>query len=348
MPNIPPSAPSDEQLEQYLAGALPASDAVAVQQWFETKPHGQALQQIIGAMSINAPSAEWGEEDAQDAWAKVREQLPEAERRHPSRSQKGISPQQSFRRYTTGAAGIFMLLTLLAIGVHRWTVTAPDVAARSYATATGQTAVVTLTDGSRVKLAAQSRLVVANDFGTRNRMLTLDGEAFFEVTQASGKPFIVQTGRIVTRVLGTAFDVRRYATDVVARVTVVSGKVVAGGPSKKIVMMAGHVGEFTDSTGTAVAADAGQTATAWTSGQLSFNDAPVPTIADSTLARMTVTAEFRVNKPAEAMLILKRVLNADITFNGRRATLTSQRVRSSTPTRREGRAFSSHSVEAGK
>ena len=47
-------------------------------------------------------------------------------------------------------------------------------------------------------------------FGPQGRTVALDGEAFFDVPHANRAPFIVQTGRVSTRVMGTAFDVHHY------------------------------------------------------------------------------------------------------------------------------------------
>jgi ferric-dicitrate binding protein FerR (iron transport regulator) len=53
----------------------------------------------------------------------------------------------------------------------------------------------------------------------------LTGEAFFDVAHNKERPFMVHTGRFVTKVLGTAFNIRAYDTDPEVRVIVARGKV---------------------------------------------------------------------------------------------------------------------------
>ena len=89
----------------------------------------------------------------------------------------------------------------------------------------GQTKVVMLPDGSHVYLNADSRLKYPDRFSDSTRVVYLEGEAFFEVAHDSLHPFIVQAGRIATRVLGTSFNVRAYGDELDMVVGVKTGKV---------------------------------------------------------------------------------------------------------------------------
>jgi transmembrane sensor len=81
---------------------------------------------------------------------------------------------------------------------------------------------VYLVDGSRVTLNPGAKLKYHSLLGKRKREVTLEGEAFFEITPDAAKPFSVLSGGIVTKVLGTSFRVAAQH-DVV--VSVRSGKV---------------------------------------------------------------------------------------------------------------------------
>ncbi len=50
-------------------------------------------------------------------------------------------------------------------------------------------------------------------------MVRLEGEAFFDVTHRPAAPFIVQTGNINTRVLGTAFNIEAYQKEASLRIS---------------------------------------------------------------------------------------------------------------------------------
>ncbi len=78
---------------------------------------------------------------------------------------------------------------------------------RTYATATGEQMTLTLEDSSQVILNHTSRLTVTHTPLGKARLVSLKGEAFFNVRH-NGLPFVVQTDVGTVRVLGTEFDVR--------------------------------------------------------------------------------------------------------------------------------------------
>lgn len=84
---------------------------------------------------------------------------------------------------------------------------------------------IVLKDGSRVTLGKQSQLRVSEDFGTTKREVYLIGEAFFQVVKNPDKPFLVYSGKVVTKVLGTSFRIRAYDGDANVSVGVETGKV---------------------------------------------------------------------------------------------------------------------------
>ncbi len=89
-----------------------------------------------------------------------------------------------------------------------------------------------LPDGSTVILNEDSELSYNNDFGSETREVRLIGEAFFDVAHDPAHPFIVKTGAVNTRVLGTAFNVTAWPDEEVVLVTVERGKVSVGDDKK--------------------------------------------------------------------------------------------------------------------
>ena len=84
---------------------------------------------------------------------------------------------------------------------------------------------IVLPDGSKVWLAADSRLKYPRQFAANRRDLYLEGEAFFEVTRNPQKPFVVQLEEGAVRVLGTSFDIKAYKTHHEVITSVATGKV---------------------------------------------------------------------------------------------------------------------------
>ncbi len=84
---------------------------------------------------------------------------------------------------------------------------------------------VALEDGSKVLLKPESELRFTEPFADSERTVSLDGEAFFEVSENPDRPFLVNTGEITTKVLGTSFSVRARPDDSIVEVAVKTGKV---------------------------------------------------------------------------------------------------------------------------
>lgn len=74
----------------------------------------------------------------------------------------------------------------------------------------GQRVNLTLPDGTNVWLNACSEMKYPAAFTGDKREITLNGEAYFEVTHNANKPFIVQTNKCNIEVLGTKFNVEAY------------------------------------------------------------------------------------------------------------------------------------------
>lgn len=81
-----------------------------------------------------------------------------------------------------------------------------------------------LSDGTKVWLNSESEITFPNRFEGSNRMVSVKGELLFEVTEDKSRPFIVNTGHGVVRVLGTAFNVHCYDNET-PMITLVRGKI---------------------------------------------------------------------------------------------------------------------------
>ncbi len=93
------------------------------------------------------------------------------------------------------------------------------------AAARGVKKLMQLADGSKLWLNAGSRIVFSPGFDAGTREMTLEGEAFFEVKHDQLNPFIIHSGRLDVRVLGTALNVRAYPGDSMMEATLINGKI---------------------------------------------------------------------------------------------------------------------------
>lgn len=81
-----------------------------------------------------------------------------------------------------------------------------------------------LSDGTQVLLSPNSSLSYPSQFSDTARTVFLMGEASFSVTHR-GQPFLVHSGEMITKVLGTRFVVSAFSKDKKYTVQVLSGKV---------------------------------------------------------------------------------------------------------------------------
>jgi transmembrane sensor len=91
--------------------------------------------------------------------------------------------------------------------------------------ANGQQRKLVLPDGTRVMLNAGSSISYPEEFEENIRKVSLTGEAFFDVIRNEKAPFVIITGEVVTKVLGTSFNIRAYPENKAVQVAVVEGKV---------------------------------------------------------------------------------------------------------------------------
>jgi hypothetical protein len=102
----------------------------------------------------------------------------------------------------------------------------------------GKRSILTLNDGTQVWVNSGSKLVYPVDFAADKREIFIDGEIFLDVSPDPERPFIVHTGKLDVKVLGTRFNISAYANMSDMQVVLVSGKVEIhqDGVQKEILM----------------------------------------------------------------------------------------------------------------
>ena len=85
--------------------------------------------------------------------------------------------------------------------------------------------IIVLSDGSKLILKPKSRLSFPEKFLADKRETYLSGDAFFEVSKDSKRPFLVYTNDLVTKVLGTSFAISEGNATHKTTVEVTEGKV---------------------------------------------------------------------------------------------------------------------------
>jgi len=99
------------------------------------------------------------------------------------------------------------------------------VSKNNISTKPGSKTQVTLPDGSKVILNADSKLSYPDNFMGDTREVTLEGEAFFDVTKNKKKPFIIHSKTMDIKVLGTVFNIKAYPSESLSEASLISGSI---------------------------------------------------------------------------------------------------------------------------
>ena len=165
-------------------------------------------------------------------------------------------------------------------------------------TAEGEMITLTLADGTVVKLNGNSKLSYPHRFQKgKERVVYLEGEAFFCVKHDGKSPFIVDAGGVLTKDLGTTFNVKASSVHD-CKVTLVEGSVavlVKGNKAKPVILTPGQ--QYSTSGSAAEQpiinnVDTDET-TAWADGVYYYHDQPLEYIVSNLAARYQVGVDFR-------------------------------------------------------
>ena len=127
--------------------------------------------------------------------------------------------------WSARVASVILLLLMTGLSVYYYTMSQMIMPDMIVSVEKGQKANVVLPDGSKVWVNSDSRLSYGSRFNQKERVLSLEGEAYFEVTPDKDRPFIVETDELAVRALGTSFNVKSYEEEKDASTVLMTGKV---------------------------------------------------------------------------------------------------------------------------
>ncbi|UZR97543.1 FecR family protein [Chondrinema litorale] len=138
-----------------------------------------------------------------------------------------ITKQINYWRYLPKIAVSVLLLLMVGLSYYHFlnNPIKTETSWKEIVTKPGQKSMITLADGTLVKLNAGSKFKYPEKFTDSLRQVYLEGEAYFKVKSMPEKPFIVHSQELSTKVLGTVFNVAAYPDESDVEVTLVEGKV---------------------------------------------------------------------------------------------------------------------------
>lgn len=296
-----------EVLARYLAGECSAEDQQKVERWIaESSANAQKFKQYKKIWEIAGSSSRSPSFDSPGEWkrlmrrkekkgGKTAVEKPSLDRHVPSHSLHSVT--QTLIRVAAviliaGLAGLFAYQSFYQPSFED-----NKSVLREINTNKGQRANLTLADGTKVMLNADSEIKIPTEFAADVRSVQLNGEAYFEVSKNEEKPFLIHINNSVVRVLGTSFSVRSYPGDGQVQVVVKEGRVSLGSEENKeneAILEGGEIGAFnlkSHEIKTRTINDIGLYLS-WRKGYLKFKNKRMDRVAETLERRYDVNVYF--------------------------------------------------------
>lgn len=209
----------------------------------------------------------------------------------------------------------------------------PD--ARLVGTAIGQRAATTLKDGSKVTLAADTKLRIPPNYDVQLRAVKLEGSGSFDVAANAEKPFVVRAGDAYVTATGTSFDIRAYANEKSVDVRVRTGSTTVRANGETRAVAAGHAVRVDDKGITDLTASPLDEAFAWADDGFVVDAKPLSAVLpqfvrwygldikvpDQSLLTRPVTMRAKLASSREAIAALEKAANVKFDYEDKTMVL---------------------------
>ena len=207
-----------ELIAKKLSGELSSEEANKFDLWLNSDSANQLkLKEAEHIWKLSGSLKNDFEPNAEKAWLKLQEQIENSEKIKPL-----SLTRQAWFKIAASIVGLIIIGGLVKYIVNDNNKTKQGLVE---VITTDSVKVFYLSDKTRISLNKNSRFTYPENFIDSLRIVTLVGEAFFEVTPNREKPFLVHAYQTETRVLGTSFNIKANEEEDDIQITVVTGKV---------------------------------------------------------------------------------------------------------------------------
>ena len=240
------------------------------------------------------------------------------------------NPKSEIIYWSLRIAAIFLLLAIPSFFLYRYF----NTAAENLLTASTKMVEQTLPDGTVVTLNSGATLSYPAHFDGSLRKVTLQGEAWFEVAHDKNKPFIIASGNVRIRVVGTSFFVNTNTCDNTKEIILSTGIVKVyyeNKPEKSAFLFPGDKAELIANDYAIVkTTNEDVNFLAWKTKHLVFNNTPLNEVvallakvyhtnirlSDDQLSDCRITATFDRQTLESILNVLKATLDLQVRNNG--------------------------------
>lgn len=300
-------------IRKYINGECTAEETAKIKSLLSTDDLSALFDEVMDEIATSAID-EHHEPDVEQALAKFHQ-------KQSAGNEQAIIPLTSksirLRRYLSYAAAVMVIIGSFSLLIPRFKKPQQntELVYQHFENPNGKRSKILLPDSSVVYLGSGSTLSFPSKFAANVRAINLKGEAFFEVTKNPKRPFIIHTGNVVTRVLGTSFKVDAFLNQPVS-VLVSTGKVRVDREVNKVlhpiaVLLPGQSVVWNEKTGQRELANTPVSdILAWKTGKLIFRKTKLADIA--AILERTYNVAININREAIAQRQIRVNLTTDI------------------------------------
>ena len=201
-------------LRSYLSGKTTGKENDQVNQWYDSFDSDQTIE-------LEARKEETLHDEM---WRHIEAEV--------SQAGQGTSSSKHLYPFWIKVAAIFLLVTVASLLFFRRSTNRSETASVEIATKAGERKNVRMADGTLLVLKGGSEIRIQKDLSSERKVEIIDGEVFFDVKRDPKRPFIIKSGKMTTKVLGTAFTISAYKELSSISVDVTRGKVSVAAEDK--------------------------------------------------------------------------------------------------------------------
>lgn len=216
-------------------------DEQAISEWRVVNGNESLYKEIVSLWEDIIKDAVAYNPDTAYYWKEMEARMEAMEKK-----KKNLSISLRKVRVAVAAAVILLFIAVSSSYLITKSYFQPEISGQTYKALNGKSQMI-LPDGTEVWLNIGSTLTYKTTF-LKNRQVTLDGEALFEVHKDTKHPFVVSAGEVQVEVLGTRFNVEAYSTNEAIRVALLKGKVAVTAFKQNLAMNPGDVVTFDKNT----------------------------------------------------------------------------------------------------
>ncbi len=233
-------------LNKYKKGTCSPKEKVWVEQWFEFRRKQDAglnwedkdwenfRVELLTRLPFknNLPKTESNETDYEFVAKNVIETDQDDSNKFDNRFPIQKAKNQPYLIYQIAAS----FLLLVGISVLFFNLREPlysiihPIVWKEFKSTKGRVNLITLSDSTRIWVNSGSTILYPSRYNPKYRQIIIkEGEAYFEVKHDTTRPFFVSTAYLITRDIGTSFNIKAYSKSKSTEVDVISGKVYVTG-----------------------------------------------------------------------------------------------------------------------